>query len=138
MLKKSNGVPLLLAILMIGLSSCTAYRSSVTTAPVNMQLNVTTQDLDFVGEVSGTASQNYVLGIPVGGRRFYGTSVGVSGYPFPTGRGIQNALYDALQKKPDADFLIPFSVDETINQMFLGSKRTYKVRAKAFKLKSSK
>ncbi len=119
-------------------ASCTTRRSAITTAPVNMQLNVTTSDMEYVGEVNGTASQNFVLGLPIGGRRYYAATVGFAGQVLPnTDRGLRNALYDALQKKPDADFVIPFAVDEEVNRMFLGSKRTYKVRAKAFKLKST-
>jgi hypothetical protein len=126
------------AVLLSLITSCTTHRSAVTTAPVNMQLNVTTSDLEYVGEVSGKSSQSFVLGLPVGGRRYYSAAVGVAGLLLPGNRGIQNAVYDALKQKPDADFVIPFAVDETVNRMFLGSKRTYKVRAKAFKLRSTK
>jgi hypothetical protein len=119
------------------LASCTTYRKAVTTAPVNMQLNISTADLDYVGDVTGTATQNFVIGLPYGGRRYYTTTVGFVGQSvLPSNRGIENALYDALQQKADADFVIPFAVDEVRNHMFLGSKRTYTVRAKAFKLKT--
>ena len=45
-------------------------------------------------------------------------------------------MWDALQQKPDADFLLPMSVEKKTNRMFLGSKKTYSVRAKAFKIKN--
>jgi len=120
-------------------SSCTIRRNSITTAPVNMQLNVTTSDLEYVGDVTGSATQTYLLGLPVGGRRYHTANVGYAGQVLPNAdRGLHNALYDALQSKPDADFVIPFAVSQQVNKLFLGSKRTYNVRGKAFKLKTTK
>ena len=51
---------------------------------------------------------------------------------------VNNALYDALQTQPDADFVLPVSVETVKDVMFLGNKTTYTVRAKAYKIKATK
>jgi hypothetical protein len=125
-------------------TSCTTYQKSMNTAPINVQMNITMADMDYVGEVTGTATQSFVLGIPYGGRRFYypiaefsgASPLGGLNYTLLRNRGLSNAMWDALQQRPDADFLIPVSVDVKTNQEFLGSKKTYTVRAKAFKIKA--
>lgn len=124
-------------------TSCTTYQKSMNTAPVNVQMNITMADMDYVGEVTGTATQSFVLGIPYGGRKYYYPLAGFAGqgpvetnYSLTHNRGIDNAMWDALQQHPDADFLLPISVEVKKNQEFLGSKRTYTVRAKAFKIKA--
>lgn len=126
-------------------TSCTTYTKVMNTAPVAVRMNLTMADMDYVGDVTGTATQSYFLGIPYGGRRYYYTGLKadgqLEGLTLPIGlptifgnRGYNNALYDALMQKPDADFLIPVSYDVKVNQEFLGSLRTFTVRAKAFKI----
>ncbi|HRD38442.1 MAG TPA: hypothetical protein PLC65_07410, partial [Bacteroidia bacterium] len=51
-------------------------------------------------------------------------------------RAYNNALYDALKQKNDADFVLPLSSESTTNRAFLGKKVTLNVRAKAFKIKT--
>ena len=103
----------LLAALLLFTTSCTVYQKSMNTARVNVQMNITLSDMEYVGEVNGTATQSFVLGIPYGGRRYHYPITGfVTGTPlnlnkFITGnRGLNNAMWDALQQKPDADFLL--------------------------------
>jgi len=112
-------------------------------APVNVQMNISMSDLDYVGDVTGTAVQSYVIGIPYGGKsKYYQANLygGVNppvAIPFVGGdRGLNAAMSDAMNQHPDADFLIPFNIETVTNQEFLGSKRTYTVHAKAFKIKS--
>lgn len=130
----------LFAGLLLLATSCTTYRKAANTAPVNVQMNITMSDVDYVGEVTGSATQSYVLGLPLGGRRYYTAQVGVSGGSILSAivgdRGLSNALYDAMQQKPDADFFMPINMEVKRNQMFLGSKRTYSVKGKAFKIKT--
>jgi len=129
-------------------TSCTTYTKVMNTAPVAVRMNLSMSDMDYVGEVTGTATQSFFMGIPYGGRKYYYTgikgdgqveSVG-GGLAIPTvlagNRGYNNALYDAYQQKPDADFLLPVSSETKVNQEFLGSLRTYTVRAKAFKIRT--
>jgi hypothetical protein len=98
-------------------------------------------DLEYLGTVEGRADQSYFLGIPLAGRRFRTGVVISQGGMFgavsnPLNRGSQNALYDALNQRPNADFVLPFSVETVRYQMFMGSRVEYYVRAKAFRLKS--
>ena len=129
------------ATLLIFSSSCTRQFKSTPVAPVNVQVNVTMDDLEYVGEITGTATQSYLFGIlPIGGRRFH---TGVLSQQFgliqlPVNRGSSNAIYDALKSQTDADFVLPVSVEQTTNVMFLGNVTTYTVRAKAFKIKTTK
>ena len=133
----------LLAVLLLFTTSCTTWQKSMNTAPVHVQMNLNMSDMDYVGEVTGTATQSFVLGIPYGGRRYYNPIAGfVAGNPLnlnafiTSNRGLNNAMWDALQQKPDADFLLPLNVEVKRKQEFLGSVRTYTVKAKAFKIRA--
>lgn len=109
-------------------------------SPINTIVNLKYDDLEYVGEVTGTAEQTYVLGgIAIGGRRNHYVVLNQSGGELlslvPTRRGVRNAVYDALSKKPDADFVIPLSYDITIDRMFLGRKEKVTARIKVFRFK---
>lgn len=134
----------LLAVLFLFTTSCTIMQKSMNTSPVLVQMNLNMSDMDYVGEITGTATQSYVLGLPLGGRRYYfpvsgyvaGSPVNVLGGNIMRDRGLNNAMWDALQQKPDADFILPLNVEVKRKQEFLGSVRTYTVKAKAFKIKA--
>lgn len=135
-----NNLLIYAAGIMLLASSCTSNRKTIASAPINAQVNLTMEDMEYLGEVTGTSTQSYVLGvIPVGGRRYHQGATTTQGFGFPVSlprlRGINNAVYDALNSKPDADFVLPFATNRTINYMFLGRKETVTVRAKAFKLR---
>lgn len=124
------------------LASCSTLTVRSTSRPtVNMQaqFNFSMEDLEYVGEVKGTATQSYLLGIPIGGRRKHYGVVGMAGGGlfnlYNKDRAFNNALYDALNSKPDADFILPVSMNVEKHKLFLGSKVTLSVRAKVFKLK---
>ncbi len=51
------------------LSSCTVYNKSVPSSPIVTQINIDFDDLEFLGEITGEATQSYVLGIPYGGEK---------------------------------------------------------------------
>ena len=135
---KRHSYLFIIAFLTILVSSCTVSRKSTPVSTFNSQVNFTMDDLEYIGDVTGTSTQSYVLGIPVGGRRY---TVGALNYPagivgIGANRGINNALYDALKSKPDADFILPVSFESTRNVAFLGSRVTITVRAKVFRIKS--
>jgi hypothetical protein len=117
-------------------SSCTMHNRTTMSAPMEARVNFSSADLEYVGEVTGTSTQYYVVGIPYGGRRYYTASTGGFAVTGVTDRGYNNALYDALGQKPDADFVLPISSESTINRSFLGKKVTLTIRAKAFKIKT--
>ena len=54
----------------------------------------------------------------------------------PGNRQFNNALYDALMQRENADFVLPLSSSSVRDQMFLGYRSTLTVRAKAFRIKS--
>ena len=128
-------------LLVVAFSSCTIHQKSIPSAAINAQVNLTMSDLEFVGEVTGTSFQSYVLFIPYGGRKYHFAATTPQGLLGPTNialsRGARNALYDALRQKPNADFVLPLSIETTRHQMFLGSKIEYTVRAKAFRIKTN-
>ena len=131
----------LLAGLALVVSSCTMKSKTVPAAPLNVQVNFTMDDLEFIGEVTGTTTQSYVLGLPYGNRT---NNVGTVATQFPfqipgqfiRTRGFNNAMYNALQSKPDADFILPIAVETKTDVMFLGREETLTIRAKAFKIKT--
>jgi hypothetical protein len=127
---------LLLGIILVALMSCTTMKKSIPTAPLSTQINLTLADLDYIGEVSGTASQSYVLGLPYGGRKYKtGVTPSLFSIHLPINRIMNNAMYDALMTKPDADFILPITYETTATYSFLGRKETLKLKAKAFKIK---
>lgn len=121
----------------LALSSCTMHNKTIAGAQLDARVNFDRSDLEYVGEVTGTATQYYVLGIPYGGRRFHTASTGGALLNVQSfDRAYNNALYDALQQKSDADFVLPLSSESTTNRAFLGKKVTLNIRAKAFKIKT--
>ncbi|MBL7896207.1 MAG: hypothetical protein JNK50_13005 [Bacteroidia bacterium] len=121
----------------LALSSCTMQNKTIAGAQLDARVNFDRSDLEYVGEVTGSATQYYVLGIPYGGRRFHTANIGgtlLTTQSFD--RAYNNALYDALKQKNDADFVLPLSSESTTNRAFLGKKVTLNVRAKAFKIKT--
>lgn len=140
-MKKLLSYTLLIAAVSVLLSSCTIREKAIPLAPMNVQVEFEMDDLEYIGDVTGVTTQSYVFGIiPYGGRQYHrgvllsqGTLGGIA---LPQTRGVNNALYDALQEQPDADFLLPISIETTTEQQFLGRVVTLKIRAKAFKIKS--
>ena len=49
---------------------------------------------------------------------------------------MNNATYDALLSKPDADFILPISVETKTSRVFLGKTKKVTLRGKAFKIKT--
>ncbi len=126
-----------LAVVML-VSSCTMHRKAVPLTPINAQINFDMDDLEYMGDVTGQSEQSYVLFLPYGGRRYHAGSLMPQGFSIalPNNRGYNNALYDALQQKPDADLVLPVSFEVTTYQQFLGRRDVLQIRFKAYKIKS--
>ena len=107
-------------------------------AQVNIQINIDMDDMEYVGEVTGSAEQHYFLGMAYGGRKYYSGEVYMPGEFYIAGldRAMKNAMYDALLSKPDADIIMPFSYETKVQRLFLGSLKKITIRGKAFKLKT--
>lgn len=136
------GITLLLSSCAEGVLSLGRQRRMVTPmSPVHTIVNMQMADLEYVGEVTGTSEQTYLLGgIAIGGRRNHYVVLNQSGSELlssvPARRGVRNAVFDALSKKPDADFVIPVSYDITVDKMFLGRKEVVTARIKVFRFKT--
>jgi hypothetical protein len=135
----------LLALLLMGsflVSSCVVRKSSSPVSAVTTQINLTYDDLEYISDVSGTSTQSYLLGfIPVGNRT---NKFGALGGNIITStrtagvlrnRGLNNALYNILNSKPDIDYLMPVSYSVEKQVGFLGRKEVVTIRAKAFKIR---
>ncbi len=120
-------------------TSCTGYKRTVPVTPMIAQVNFDMDDLQYIGEAIGTANQSYVLGLPIGGRKYHSAAMvsqlGIGlGNIIPNNRGYNNALYDALMKMPDADFVLPVSVNVTTDHQFLGRRDNLTIRFKAYRI----
>jgi hypothetical protein len=137
-MKNFKAIHLLPLAVVLLFSSCTVYTKNIATTSVETQIQFKMEDLEYIGDVSGTATQTTLLGvIPIGGRRFHVASIGGGGLvTVPQGRLFNNALYDALMQRENADIVLPLSSSSVRNGMFLGNKTTLTVRAKAFRIKS--
>lgn len=137
---KKYGIWLLtIGVLSVMMSSCTIRQKAVPTTPINAQINIDYDDLEYIGDITGEATQSYVLGIiPYGGRKYHVGLVLPQGLPIgiPGNRGYNNALYDALMQKPDADLVLPVSYESITHQQFLGRRVELSIRCKAYKIKT--
>ncbi len=138
---KNFRILMLLALIVMVATSCTVRQKATPVSPILTQVNFNMDDLEYVGDVVGKTTQSYFLIIPYGGRRYTRgilSSSGVGGGQpgILATRGWNNALYDALMSKPDADFVLPVSYETTIDRMFMGRQETLTVRAKAYRIKT--
>lgn len=138
-MKKSLLFILLVGILMSSMTSCRTSVKAVSVAPINVQVNFDMEDLEFIGDVTGTSTQSYVMGIALGGRKYrsgvlLSQSLGLSN--LTSSRGYNNAMYDALMQMPNADFVLPVSFDSDVTQMFMGRSEVLTLRCKAYKIKN--
>ena len=119
-------------------TSCTMTSRVSPMTQVNVQINFDMDDMEYIGDVTGSAEQHYYLTMPYGGRKYYSGQIYMPGQFNLVGsdRAVQNALYDALLSKPDADFIMPLSFEIKEQKVFLGSLKKITVRGKAFKIKT--
>jgi hypothetical protein len=125
------------------LATLTIVSCSVHSTGISAQrpfINMEWEDMEYVRDVQDTTVQSYLLGvIPIGGTRFRkgsidGNVINISA--FSRKRGMRNAIYNVIQKAPDADFFIPTYQFTKIDRMFLGRKEYVTLRVKAFRIKS--
>ena len=137
---KSRLIIILLAAVGMSIATgCTTYRKATPLVPVNAQVNFTMEDLEFIGDVEGKATQSYVFGIPYGGRRYHRGILASQlpiGIALPNTRGANNALYDALTQMDNADFVLPISTTIETDVQFLGRRDQITIRCKAYRIKS--
>ena len=125
-------------------SSCIVRKNAMPVSTINTQVVFNYDDLEYIGDVTGTSTQTYLLGvIPIGGRRnhkgiFAGNLINSPANVNLNKRGVNNALYDAMASQPDADYLIPVSYKVESQVMPFGRKETITIRAKAVKIRVKK
>lgn len=127
-------------VALLGITSCSMHKKSVPGSPIVTQINIDYDDLEYLGEISGEATQTYFLGLPFGGEKYKIGAIIIPGkvkLPVLRNRGFNNALYYALMSKPDADFILPLAIEVKRDQMFLGKEETIIIKAKAFRLKTN-
>ena len=101
-MKKNTALYIILFIAL--LSSCVMKKTAMPVSTINTQVLFNYDDLEYIGDVTGTATQTYLFGvIPIGGRRnhqgvFSGSIISSPQAFNLSRRGVNNALYDALQK----------------------------------------
>lgn len=139
-MKKYAYILVLVGAVVMSLNSCTVRQRAVPLTPINAQVNFTMDDLEYIGDIVGTSEQSYALGfIAYGGRKYHSGVLlpqGGLGVILPNNRGVNNALYDALQQRPDADMVLPVSFERETEQQFLGRRVNFTVRCKAYKIKN--
>ncbi len=139
-MKKYTYILVLISAVIMSMSSCTVRQKAVPLTPVNAQINFDMDDLEYIGDIVGETEQSYALGvIPYGGRKYHAGVLlpqGGLGILLPNNRGVNNALYDALMQRPDADFVMPVAYERTTEQQFLGRRVNFTVRCKAYKIKN--
>src|SRR5436189_801840 len=107
-MKKLKALVLLPLAVVLLFSSCTVYTKTIAgMSNVETQVQFRMEDLEYIGDVSGTADQSFLLGfIPIGNRRYHVANIGGGGI-LPNNRLFNNALYDALMQRENADFVLP-------------------------------
>ncbi|MFK7755647.1 MAG: hypothetical protein AB8B53_01815 [Flavobacteriales bacterium] len=139
-MKKYAYILVLLSAVVMSFNSCTIRQKAVPLTPINAQVNIDFDDLEYMGDIVGTSEQSYALGvIAYGGRKYHAGTLlpqGGLGIVLPNNRGVNNALYDALQQMPDADMVLPVSFERVTDQQFLGRRVKFTVRCKAYKIKN--
>jgi hypothetical protein len=71
-MKRSMLYMFMVGAMAISLSSCVMKQKAVPLTPINAQINFDMDDLEFIGDVTGSTTQSYLLGvIAYGGRKYY-------------------------------------------------------------------
>lgn len=132
---KTSFILLLVSLTVI---SCSIHKTGITAQKPFIDMKW--EDMEYIKDVQDTTVQSYLLGfIPIGGTRFRKGSVDanvINISAFSRRRGMRNAIYNIIQKAPDADFVIPTYQFTRIDRMFLGKKEYITLRVKAFRIKS--
>lgn len=129
----------ILLILPIFLSSCYLQKSVTPSPSLNVQLNITYNDLEYVADTTIKIKQSYVLGLPYGGKRYtIGQLVLNDNIPLylKKTRSFNRAIFEALNSFPDADFVLPVNYKLEKHIMFLGREEVLTLKLKLLKIPS--
>lgn len=128
-----------LIFISILLSSCYLQKTVAPSPSLNVQLNITYNDLEYVADTTIKIKQSYVLGLPYGGKRYtIGQLVLNDNIPFyiKKNRSFNRAIFEALNAYPDADFVLPVNYKLEKHIMFLGREEVLTLKLKLLKIPS--
>lgn len=116
-------------------------RAVTPSANLNVQLNLSHNDMEYIADTVIKVKQSYVLGLPYGGER-YKTGQLVLQDNFPSyikrNRAFNRAIFEALKAYPDADFVLPLNYKLEKHMMFLGREEELTLKLKLLKMPSKR
>ena len=135
------------------LSSCVVLdtKKSMSIVP-EYQLQFRTSDLELLGDLKGEITYSEYFGLFTTNNRsfvvigndsittpavqslYYGNGLNLN-LPVGDQRYVSRLLYELQKSKPEAEIIVPVFVVKESQNMFLGSRRTITVKAKAYKIK---
>lgn len=129
----------------LGLSSCSVVKHNTYT-PDRVQLNLSMDNLEYLGDTEVGVKYNQYIGIirvieaingkPYDGKVIYRTN-NISNASVLGGSNtiLNRALYKVFNEFPDADYIVISKEMCQITRLFLGSEVTVSANVKAYKLK---
>jgi hypothetical protein len=134
------------------LTSCIGVRTTKTARPVSflpdyVEMQVKLDDYQYLGTEEVTVKFRryfgfYTITDSINGqlptiRNFNIVNMGVANNIAINAR-LRTALYAAMYKHPDADFIVPVNIRSQVDQMFLGRVSRETLRVKLYKIKENK
>ena len=128
-------------LMLVLLTSCFMQKSVAPSASLNVQLNLSYNDMEYIADTIIKVKQSYVLGLPYGGKRYkIGQLVLQDNFPnyIKKSRPFNRAIFEALNAYPDADFVLPVNYRVDKYMMFLGREEELTLKLKLLKIPSKR
>lgn len=128
-------------LMLVLLTSCIMQKSVAPSASLNVQLNLSFNDMEYIADTVIKVKQSYVLGLPYGGKRYkIGQLVMQDNFPhyIKRSRTFNRAIFEALNAYPDADFVLPVNYRVDKHMMFLGREEELTLKLKLLKMPSKR
>lgn len=134
---------ILIVALALAVCSCSTVRTSYY-APRQTQLNISMDNLNYLGDVELSVQYdtylgifkkiNEINGVPYDGKVIKSASVPYSGYSFKY-HILNRAASIIMETYPDADYMIICNQTAESHILFLGSERMVKAKVKVYSFK---
>ncbi|MBI9067438.1 MAG: hypothetical protein JEZ09_09110 [Salinivirgaceae bacterium] len=148
-MKKTINIILFIIPIVLLFSSCAVTKTqkgmrTTTFMPDRVEMRITLEDFEMVGESTVTVTYNKYLGVIKVLRSINGKEVAkrnvntIQTYGrswMPIGAYLERALYDAQLELKDAEIFIPVNIMTETENMFLGSKTKKTMKVRAYKMK---
>lgn len=134
---------ILLALAAIGFSSCSVIKQG-TYSPDSVQLNLSMEDLQPLGEVEISVEYRTYLGFiraidTINGIAYDGQIINKTKLPnhlnISLDSPLDHAAYLIFEKYPDAEYLIVSHTQSNKTRLFLGNEIATSAKIKAYKIK---